>query len=266
MQRPSWGTRIAQVLTLSGLSVVSVIGAICWLLGRAYASYWTMAAGIPSWMITYQATDYIEMGFVQLMEPLVLTWLTLTAVVLVPWFILQVFSWLITSVWSQHIHPRFESWRTKLPKQEPGPVWLTYLEAWLDQAIAVFGVVGLVVLIGLSAVFYLADRAGKQGLEGGRKSVNTESRVVQLVLEQPLALPGAITGEDGQTVYRLRLWGLQADRYYVFEDIDPATCRPREVYMIPESQVLGATIIETDLPPPSACSETEWSQAPLPVP
>lgn len=215
-----------------------ILIAVLWISGRIFAGAFFGQLGIPLYQVTFPIWEYAEIAWL----PLLLYVLAMTAgVSLVAAFA----SWVLAGAFA-----KLDEWLFKQKKQSK-PI-NENIEYYRQQAKFFLGVAVFVVwLASFSPLVYFADQWMRiVGESSGRARVLESALQVEILAANPLDLGDATvrpaisnTGASELYVYTdLKLLIYNNGKYYLFRDIDPATCKPLQVYIVDEKQIAQANL------------------------
>ena len=221
--------------------------ALLWLLGRASMSGYYEAMNIPFEHVQHSVWEYSEIAALLL---LVSGFLTLVILLLLGMIFLVLFEPLRQGVTGMYevvlpggVRPRGFDWLAGI--RAGAAAQSGFRARVVRQLLRLLYVsfVGSLVLFLFIGYVSITTEAGKRL---GRSAVLNEGMQVRFVSKQPFTLaPTAVisaTGSlDGARLYvydRLRLLTYNNDDYFVFEEVDPMTCRPKEVYIINRGELV----------------------------
>jgi hypothetical protein len=226
------------ISTVAGVFVV-----LLWLAGRAYATGYFSAMNIPSYHVSFSVWEYAEVSWL----PLVLY---VIATIVIGSVVLGIVFALINKLFSCWTH-RKQEMRRKRTSKVPSSLTLPVTKMLWTAFIALIG--GLLLYL----VLFSLDLVNLVGQKIGRQTVLHGSNLVQIVSDSPLDLGKQATLLDNSGsnipapfVYDgLRLLTYNNGKYYLFRDIDPATCKPKQVYIINDDHYIQANLLPA---PPSS--------------
>lgn len=232
-------------------------------MGGAYLRGYTFAVGIQPQQLKIDLPTYMLYGVQQFwfgigLNALAVIIICLTLIIpniimdLIPWerwgirrlFPVALIVWFFWTV----ISLPFQRGKTRVRQQsDPDPIVQI---AWTVLQCAfslVCGIIALYVLL-VSGT----NRAERDGQQEGRRSVAHPIHAVTVMSKEPLILSTAIsptTTISNVLVYaNLSLITYNEQRYFVFRELDPVTCRPREVFAIAEGATLGVQVTTRSVP------------------
>jgi hypothetical protein len=209
---------------LAGLLV-----AVMWILGRAYArGYFEDAMGIPLYHLKFSTWEYGEPAWlILLVEGVVIL---LSGISL---------SFVVDFVYS----------RIRMPEM----IRQSQLIQRLKKPLAV----SIVFVVPLILTILFQESARKVGADMGYRVVTEKGIELDLVSNTPLQLGSSktlsntiVSETDSLFSYQdYRLLTFNEGRYFVFQQVDYATCRPKHIYIIDEDQ-----LVQVKMEPASALS------------
>jgi len=216
-----------------------IFAALFYLAGRSFASGYFEAMNIPHYMVIFTVWEYGEVAWLPLfLYPIV----TISLAGLFWGMIYTIMDWVLAPLWEKlsgwvraKIQVRIPKWQLPGISKQARRMFVVGL-----NAIAVF----MVALFAMLTLQFVRD----SGVLNGKDTVLEKAQKVEIVSTNPLTLenveivafqPGKNSGQ--YFVYSgYRLLTVNDGKYYVFREIDPATCKPLKVYVIeaaPDKQV-----------------------------
>lgn len=244
--------------------------ALLWVAGRAYASGYFGAMNIPSYQVTFTPWEYADVGWIPVVIYcfgitlsavfggllLELLWGILWLVVQLVWgpvrLALRAISGIIEPIYTRLVGDRLEN--IKLPD------WMSRLLHWLHGIfsrvikrqlprlrywfqlfvliIAPLAWVILAIVLTLKFVSLWGEAEGKRTVLQGASQLELISNI-PLLLDMAAPPPSASGSAPTPFVYRgYRLLTYNSGKYYFFKDLDPSTCKPKQVYIVDEKQFI----------------------------
>lgn len=219
---------------IAGTGGVFVV--LFWLAGRYYAAGYFSAMGIRSFQVSFSVWEYAEASWF----PLVIYSIVTVAVgSFATGVILAIFNPLLARLvdWlRERIQRRVTKKSDFIRSHTNRMFYVAYLAV-------VVGSITFVVFLSLSFVY-------SWGRTAGRLAVLELSNEIEIVSDRPQALGVSVNSSfvvDNQDralfVYGgFRLLTYNDGKYYLFKDIDPLTCKPKEVYVVDDKQYLQVNI------------------------
>lgn len=211
-----------------------IFAALLYLAGRSFASGYFEAMNIPHYMVSFSIWEYGEVGWF----PMVLYPIGM--------MILGGFFWTVVygiGGWLAPVGVAFGKWIGKRIKIR-WPTWK--LPEISRQAKVAYKLTNVMVSTFACLIFvgYALQFVRDQGAINGQLIILERAAKVELVAATPMTLDGASImttpigqGENQYFVYKgFRLLTFNGDKYYLFKEIDPVTCKPLQVYVIDAEQ------------------------------
>lgn len=218
-----------------------VFAALLYLAGRSFAGGYFSAMNIPSYQVSFSLWEYGEVAWI----PLLLYPVGMMALTS---FLSGVFSRILD--WLSPLIVRFIYWlktiiTIKLPSIHlPESSRLT--KFWFATARNSF-----FILLLMALVIFTLQFVSEFGKLNGQIHILENSAQVELISAIPMALDDnqlSATQASRQDYYiykGLHLLTVNAGKYYLFKEIDPATCKPLKVYVINADQDLQLNLLPT---------------------
>lgn len=201
-------------LLLSGTAGLFV--AILWLAGRSYANGFFAAMNMPS-LVTSSVWEYAELAWI----PSLIGAAVLIGLIFITELSRRFLTWSIYFL----LHMRIDKYLRI--------IWLFYIGVtflWLYQ------------LPGLMAKFGYDN--GILAIQKGTPEIEIVTDRLQPLGTQPVVLSTANGESDPVYTYNgFRLIIYSNGKYYLYNDLDPATCRPKQVYVVSEDQCLQVNVL-----------------------
>lgn len=244
--------------------------AMMWIAGRMYASHYFAAMNIASYQVNFSIWEYAEVGWLPGLVYVLLATLAASLSGLTILFILK----LVQTSWST-LKPgspkksKFLSWMGKILSR----VWQWLKQFFSQSFTAYLSVIFLSAILVASfgyVIWTTLEFIGKFGEANGRSAILYNAPQLDLVSEYPLDLGPAkmlsVSSSNGVSsafIYQgFRLLTYNNGKYYFFKEIDPVTCKPMQVYIVDEKQLLQVN----QMPPASIASQCKSALTQTPVP
>ena len=216
-----------------------IFAALLYLAGRSFASGYFAAMNIPSYQVSFTLWEYGEVAWIPLLlYPIGMmaatAFLSGIASRIMDWlspFLVRVISWFKSKI------------KIKLPSvQLPDSSRQTrfwFLIAWSS----------VFVLLLMTLVIFTLQFVREFGKLNGRTNVLENSAQVELVSTIPLALDdnyyvNVQSGkQDFYSIKDLYLLTVNNNIYYLFNEVDPATCKPVKVYVVEARETLQVNLL-----------------------
>lgn len=228
--------------------------AIFWFLGRVFADGYFGAMNIPAVQIQLSIWEYAELATLRIL------YLTMSFFLILTVFLILIY---IVGERSREIGRKFGETRNigriflalrKLTSVIWTPETDSKVRTWFATVVVVALAWAFIAILFSAYVAIIHD----VGFSMGRDVVIGEGTHVRIVSEQPLFLQSStvisqtVTTASGNLyVYPgLRLLTYNGGNYFLFQDIDPTTCAPDEVFIINR-----AAIVEVGLSPSASLDE-----------
>jgi hypothetical protein len=244
--------------------VITLIVPVFWLLGRAYVDGYLAALGLGSFQIEFPVNEYADLGwrilsafFAVLLRYAGTTGIILSLSLGIGHFLFEAISGV-----------RLEA---KLPSSLLSKVKV--LQSIVQRS-PLLGYWILFLIIGWSGQFVLVkftdvlNVVSKVGSDSGKKQLLVSSQEIEFASSVPLglesgthvSLPG--NGNTDQFIYHgYRLLMDNNGKYYLFRELDPSTCKPKQVYIVSQNLLLYTSRLT--LPSPTlTCPSTSNSPTP----
>lgn len=229
---------VQEILTILG-GVAGIVIAILWVAGRFYAAGYFEAMNIPAFQINFSIWEYAELSWLKLifffLKKIYLPLVILAGISLVP----------LIAYFIQAIFPKLRIFDT--------------VEIIVSQIRRLAGL-GYVLAFSISIYFsYLLLLSfvdiNNAGQVEGKEVVLTSSYAVE-VFSRDLLPIGAwkVVSNTTPTLKQysgLRLLMFNNGKYYLFRDLDPVTCKPAQVFIIPDTPDIHlalSSIVPIDAP------------------
>ena len=230
-------------------------------IGMAYLRGFAEATGITTDQIELDLSTYMLFGapyFWMIVAGIAFLILYICASVFFPSLLGMIIPWRPNG-WQRLLFPLLfflalilpKTWVKKIigPPKESAPAD----DDPLFRGISLFGQGAAVILIWIGILFGLltiGSRVAKtQGAMIGRRTITQQPTLITFMAKDPLILSTILTPStmlNNVLVYEdMRLITYNKGRFFVFRDLEPGTCRPQDVFTIPESAVLGVRIGST---------------------
>lgn len=205
----------------------SLFVVLFYLAGRSFSSGYFDAMNIPLYLLNFSLWEYAEVGGLGLF--LVVFGLVAVAS-LFAWVLYTIEHWFVIrfrnkSADKGNIKSASSSSPAELNK-----------DARLSIQIFIFTVICFAVFLFFSYALTVVSDFGEHV---GQVFVLENSSKVELVSASPLALddntlaPSKASGQDTYIYQGFRLLTFNEGKYYLFKEIDPISCKPLKVYIIP---------------------------------
>jgi hypothetical protein len=229
---------IQEILTILG-GVTGVIIAILWVAGRFYAAGYFGAMNIPAFQINFSIWEYAELSWLKLifffLKKIYLPLVILAGISLVPLlaFILQ------------GIFPKLKIFDT-----------VKNIVSQIRRLSGIGYVLAFSIIIYFSYLLLLSFiDINRTGQVEGKNIVLTSSYAVEVFSRDFLPIGTAkVLSNTAPTLMQysgLRLLTFNNGKYYLFRDLDPVTCKPSQVFIIPDTPEIHITlsaIVPIDVP------------------
>lgn len=230
------------VAVLGGLVGFSV--AVLWITGRAFAAGYFEAMNIPSYHVSFSVWEYSEKAWLVLVGMCVLILVSVTIFD----FVFLIFGALFAKIGSalKAIYDKTPLSKIQIPLRDK-----------INKKM-IFGLkMSILALYLLFAIDVYLRIANQTGYSQGNSAVFNRSMQVELVSETPLNLgsPQLISSQGQPTAFvyeDFRLLTHNNGKYYLFKEIDPATCKPAEVFIVDDSRLIQ-TNLKSTLPITTTC-------------
>jgi hypothetical protein len=221
---PVRGLTIQEAVSILG-GITGIIVAILWIAGRFYAAGYYSAMNIPSFQVNFSIWEYAEVSWLKLIFFFLRKIYPLLVSVAAIFFFVPLFASVL-----QRIFPTlkvFDLVRSLALQIKRAPSSMSYMLVF--SIIVYFSYLLLLALVDIN----------RTGQVEGKNVVFTSSYTVEVYSSffLPLGTPNVMSNTD-PTLLRyegLRLLTFNNGKYYLFRDIDPVTCKPSQVFIIPES-------------------------------
>jgi hypothetical protein len=236
------GFNIQAAVTVLG-GITGILVAVLWVSGRFYAAAYFNAMNIPPFQITYSIWEYAEASWLLLIlyilskiyQPVLLTVTIVLTVILLIWMLQRIFPKLKIERALQLINAQIQKF-------------------WQSIQYALILLLGAYLFYILLLTFIDIKAAG---WNDGKNIVLEKSRAVEVFSKDFLPLgQGRVVPDTSPAVIQydgLRLLTFNNEKYYLFRDVDPATCKPVQVFVInnsPNIQVVLGDVSPVDPPCP----------------
>lgn len=229
------GLHIQEALTILG-GLTGLVVAILWVAGRFYMAGYFDAMNIPSSQINLSVWEYAEASWLRLIffflkrtYPFLLLVATVPLAILVSTFILQ------------RIFPRRKfvaAIRNMVAQLEGLQTGIIYL---LLFSLAIYFAYLLILTL-------LDIRAS--GQQEGKDIVFSDTYAIEVYSKDqlPLGRPTVFSSRSPALFEYsgLRLLTFNNGKYYLFREIDPDTCKPSQVFIVPDSQEILIVLRDGD--------------------
>jgi len=219
---PKYMIGAQEALTILG-GVTGLIIAILWVAGRFYATGYFSAMNIPAFQINFSIWEYAELSWLKLifffLKKIYLPLVIIAGISLVPFLTLIL----------QTLFPKLKIFDA--------------VKATVSQIQRLSGI-GYVLVFSLIIYFsYLLLLSfidiNKIGEVEGKEIVLTSSYAVEVYSRDLLPIGAAKNvAKTTPTLMQysgLRLLTFNNGKYYLFRDLDPVTCKPAQVFIIPDT-------------------------------
>jgi hypothetical protein len=221
------------VRELIGLLTASagIFAVLFYLAGRSYVSGYFGAMSIPEYLVSFSLQEYV-----------MLAW---QSVLIYPVFIFVVggLFWGIVYTLRDYLSPvifRFLNWLKNKAKNLLSFIHLPTIhlpklsrETHLMYAMLGIGLLFAMVIVTVSSALTFVEQIGQIN---GKNALLEKSLNVELITDKPVMSEqvDVITNHEGIFyVYKdFRLLYVTNEKYYLFKEIDPTTCKPRKVFVI----------------------------------
>ncbi|WKZ37743.1 MAG: hypothetical protein QY332_07330 [Anaerolineales bacterium] len=223
---------VREIIGLATASA-SIFVALLYLAGRRFASGYFEAMNIPNYQVNFSVSEYGEVAWLPMLiyPAIILGSAALIGVIfsaLQDWAtpqIKHIVEWLGNSFEKKNSTP----FRTGFSKQT---------KQWLVN-ILISIIVILSTLIIDSTLYFVY----KWGELSGLINVVNNSAQIDLVSISPLHLLNEDASNQSFRLYKdYQMLTFNENKYYVFDDIDPATCKPLQVYVIDSPNLIQVNI------------------------
>ncbi len=220
---------IQEILTILG-GVTGVIIAILWVAGRFYAAGYFGAMNIPAFQINFSIWEYAELSWLKLifffLKKIYLPLVILAGISLVP---------LLAYVF-QALFPKLRMFDT---------VRLIVLQIRRLSGIGYVLVFSIIVYFSYLLLLSFID-INRTGQVEGKNVVLTSSYAVEVFSKDFLPIGAAEVVSNRTPALKqysgLRLLTFNNGKYYLFRDLDPVTCKPSQVFIIPDTPDIHLTL------------------------
>ena len=237
--------RISEIAGIIG-AVGGVFVVLLWLAGRNYARGYFSAMNIPAFHVSFSVWEYAEVSWLPLFLYTIIT---------------IALSTLILGIIFALINPLFVKFARWLLAKIKKPGDKTYDGMRLPAGKLFFATylafIGFLLILVINASLQFVYGFGQTE---GRRIVLDGSYKVQIISEKPLALgtPTIISSTADLSALNLflydNLWLLTYNdgKYYIFREIDPISCTPKQVFVIGDNQNVQVNILPLSSPSSSA--------------
>lgn len=213
-----------EALTIFG-GLTGLIVAILWQAGRFYVSGFYRAMNIPPFQITFSIWEYAEVSWFRLLAYIATTLALPIFIITLGYAGIFLFAFLLEKIT-----------RLKLADAIDQIFSLTR-KIWGRAKSSIIAVSLLLVLSFLTASFIQLYNYGKLD---GQRTILSKSHTVEIFSNEALPI-------GSSTIYKntnpplfhysnLILLTFNSGKYYLFSDIDPTTCKPKQVFIIRETE------------------------------
>jgi hypothetical protein len=253
-----------EILAVFG-SIVGLLVAYLWIAGRSFFyGFYDQSLGIPFQQIDLSIWEYAEGVwrhiFLYIVVLIIGGSIIIALIILVGPLAKQVANWAMNKV--------ARKYKRKTREGKAAVEW-AILKRSLMKASRLILLALSVLLAALAALYAVIDMSAK-GVQYGQAFLADNRLEVELVSDIPLALDNLDRYRSNSdsliptfvyTGYRLLLH--DSGRYYIADDFDAVTCKPRQVYVISDEHLVQVNLIPAP-PLSSKCSSMTSSppQAP----
>lgn len=220
---------VRELVTLLG-AATGIFAALFYLAGRSYASGYFGAMNIPEYLISLSFQEYATLAWL----PVFIYPAIMIAIGGLTWGIIYALRDIISPLFK-----RIGDWFDKKLKTLFSKVHLPRISREAHVMFALFWI-GVFFLISTWMVTSTLSFVERFGLMNGKDTLLERSMQVDLITDKPVMSEPttSVTGSDGiYYVYKgFRLLQVNNGKYYLFKEIDPATCKPRQVYIVNADQ------------------------------
>ena len=222
----SWGTIKDFVVTLGAAS--GIIGGVLWMGGRFFAYGYFERMNIPLYFLSFSAGEYTEVYLTTILLRIILFFTTN-----LPVFLSIIFLSLVTGIVLWLIQKRYK----KLKLRDA----LVKIENINNKSL----IISLIVLFFTS--FFVAYSSGDAAAQYSLMN----SRAITVYSSDMLPLGTTLTAiETNQQDPLFEYTGLYLltrnnGKYYLFRELDAATCRPKQIYIVADSDLISVNIGES---------------------
>lgn len=225
------GINFKEILSiLAGSS--GVFAALFWMGGRFFAMGYFQSLDIPLYMLTFTFGEYGEQYFgTLLLLPIVIGNFILANYFIVLKFVLILSALVVLIVLGKIlIRSRFKIDRKAAGVPSPKTP---------NKVFWVFDVIVLLIL-----TFYFAFFIGNWS---GRDVVLAKSQEITFYTQESMGeIEFSQVSPNASTTYKysgLRLLTKNSGKYYLYDDVNPDTCKPARIYIVDEEKMISVTLV-----------------------
>lgn len=215
-----------------------IFAALLYLAGRSFASGYFEAMNIQGYQVNFSLWEYGEVAW----RPMLLYPSGMMTVTGFLWGVIYAVRDWISPFLSRQLE-RFWNWLKSFRKNKPSTWRLPEISRQAKSMFAFAWFAFFIFLLILIVTFTL-QFVQQWGAFNGQLAVLERATKVELVSAVPMTLSDASVetaqvgqGENQYYVYKgFRLLTINGGKYYLFKEIDPATCKPLQVYVIDADQ------------------------------
>jgi hypothetical protein len=224
---------LAAILSLSGITL-----AIFWLTGRSYASGFFSAMNIPDYLLNFTLYEYAEVSW----------FITISIVLII--FILACIVVIISELLRQYIIntiiPIIRKMLQKRRKTTKKKNKLPELSFYANILVGLIAISQFIIIILISQTLLYSF-----GEYNGKIRVMQSTMAVDITTTTPINIENLqiATNSNNEKFYSykgMRLLIYNNGKYFLFQDIDPSTCKPKMVYIINEKDITLLNLYKAD--------------------
>jgi len=223
-QQPAKGFNLqGAIAVLSALT--GIVVAVLWLAGRFYAAGYFSAMNIPNFQVNFSVWEYAEVSWLRLLSYFAITLYPIAKVLVVGPLAVVVVVFILQKLFPKlRLFDAARNLDNGFRRLQP---ITTYLSAFVVTVIL------LTLLIhAFFDVYQVGEMEGKKALFSGRYAVQVYSKDYLPLGSSKMTsgVPSSAMQYDG-----LRLLTFNNGKYYLFREVDPATCKPSQVFVVTDS-------------------------------
>lgn len=231
---------IVEIIT-SITAVIALLGIAFWLAGKSYTDGYLAALNIPINHVSFPADDYQRLGWYALLTK-VLDYLIPRARIVLWVLPIMYLVGLVLNALDEAQRTKIIEVFNRIKEVFSVPVIFRTVFRWM--------ILFVIVIFVLIAVLLQLEEVAKLGEATGKDFMLKNTQVIELVSRAPLELGIAElttspsdNKESSIYVYKgFRLLTYSEGKYYLFKELDPNTCKPNEVYIIDEQELIQVKV------------------------
>ena len=206
---------------------IGIFVGLAYLTGKIYSNGYFYSMNIPGYVINYTIQDYSVLSWIYILTvPSVLYFLGGFFGIVIN-LIIKLFNKLLFSSKIKN-NNKIDNFINRFIKDNLDFLWIMFFSFYA--------------LIFVYIIYFTLNFTSISSIKNGKNEVLENSMIITMTSQSPISLLDQsnsaewLLNGDKQYVYSgFRLLTINNGKYYLFKDIDPDTCRPKQVFVVNDS-------------------------------